>query len=57
MADAAYAILIKDPATCTGNLYFDEEILEAEGITDFEQYRAEKGKTLFRNYLKWFVQK
>lgn len=45
MADAAYAILIKDPASCTGNLYFDEDVLKAEQIADLEQYRAEKCKS------------
>lgn len=46
MADAAYAILIKDPTTYSGNLCFDDDILRAEGITDIEQYRAEKGRIL-----------
>lgn len=44
VADAAYAILIRDPVSCTGNLYFDEDVLKAEQITDLEQYRAEKCK-------------
>ena len=38
MADAAYAILIKDPSTCTGNFFIDETVLKGEGITDFKQY-------------------
>lgn len=46
MADAAYAILIKDPVRYTGNLCFDEDILKAEKITDLEQYRAERGRYL-----------
>lgn len=38
MADAAYAILIRDPKTCTGNFYIDEQVLAQEGITDMKQY-------------------
>ncbi|CRL00470.1 CLUMA_CG013732, isoform A [Clunio marinus] len=38
MADAAYAILIKEPRTCTGNFYIDEKILKESGITDMKQY-------------------
>lgn len=38
IADAAYAILIKDPKTTTGNFYIDDEVLNAEGITDLKQY-------------------
>lgn len=43
MADAAYAILIRDPKSFTGNLLFDEEVLVSEGISNFEQYRADPG--------------
>lgn len=38
MADAAYAILIKEPRTATGNFYIDERILTDAGITDLKQY-------------------
>lgn len=38
MADAAYAILCKDPRQSTGNFYIDDEVLQEEGITDFVQY-------------------
>lgn len=38
MADAAYAILIQDPKTCTGNFFIDEEILKKSGVTNLEQY-------------------
>lgn len=38
VADSAYAILIRDPGTCTGNFYIDEQILAEEGITDLKQY-------------------
>jgi len=38
VADAAHAILVSDPATCTGNCFIDEAVLEGEGITDFRRY-------------------
>ncbi|XP_039955554.1 hydroxysteroid dehydrogenase-like protein 2 [Bactrocera neohumeralis] len=38
MADAAYAILCKDPNTCTGNFFIDEEVLIAEGVQDLKRY-------------------
>ncbi|CRK96054.1 CLUMA_CG009491, isoform A [Clunio marinus] len=38
MADSAYALLIRDPGSCTGNFYTDEEVLIEEGITEFKQY-------------------
>lgn len=41
MADAAYAILIKNPRECTGNFFIDQEILTNEGITNFRQYACE----------------
>ena len=41
LADAAYAILNRDPKVCTGNFFIDEEVLRAEGVTDFSQYAHE----------------
>ncbi|HLX92893.1 MAG TPA: NAD(P)-dependent oxidoreductase [Puia sp.] len=38
VADAAYYILKKRSFECTGNFFIDEEILRAEGITNFESY-------------------
>jgi NAD(P)-dependent dehydrogenase (short-subunit alcohol dehydrogenase family) len=38
MADAAYAILVRDPKAFTGNFYIDEEILQAVGVVDMKQY-------------------
>ncbi len=38
MADAAYAILTQDSRQATGNFYLDEEVLKAQGVTDFDQY-------------------
>jgi citronellol/citronellal dehydrogenase len=46
MADAAYAILIRDSKTCTGNFFIDEEVLATEGVKNFEKYRVNPDKTL-----------
>ena len=40
MADAASAILQKDAKTVSGHFYIDEEVLRAEGVTDFAEYRV-----------------
>ena len=37
-ADAAYAIVSRDPRECTGNAYIDDEVLAEEGITDLSKY-------------------
>jgi citronellol/citronellal dehydrogenase len=39
MGDAAHAILVRRSRQCTGNLFIDDEVLRAEGITDFARYR------------------
>jgi citronellol/citronellal dehydrogenase len=39
MADAAHAILTRSSRECTGNFYIDEDVLRAEGVTDFSRYR------------------
>ena len=41
VADAAYAILVRDPRECTGNTFIDDELLAEEGITDLSGYSAE----------------
>ena len=38
MADAAYAILSRPSRECTGNFFIDEEVLRAEGVSDFSRY-------------------
>ncbi|WP_027929021.1 SDR family oxidoreductase [Amycolatopsis thermoflava] len=43
MADAAHAILVRDPRFCTGNFFLDDEVLADEGVTDFGRYRAGSG--------------
>ncbi len=41
MADAAYYILSRNSRECTGNFFVDEEVLKAEGTTDFAKYRID----------------
>ena len=41
MADAAYYILSRPSRECTGNFFVDEEVLKAEGLTDFAKYRVD----------------
>lgn len=38
MSDAAHAILRRDPKECTGNFFIDDDVLVAEGVTDFSVY-------------------
>ena len=38
VADAACVILAKDSKTATGQFFIDEDVLRAEGITDFSEY-------------------
>ncbi len=47
IADAAYAILTRDSRTCSGNFFIDDEVLRAEGVSDFEQYAVSIGTPLF----------
>lgn len=46
MADAAYAIFNRDAKIYTGNFVLDDEILRADGITDFEPYRYDCSEAL-----------
>ncbi|WP_018627620.1 SDR family oxidoreductase [Niabella aurantiaca] len=47
VADAAFFILQKNAASCTGNCFLDEEVLSAEGITDFTPYAVTPGGPLY----------
>ena len=50
MADAALAILTRDPASCTGNFFIDEEVLKQEGVSDFSMYQHEDAKQLMADF-------
>jgi citronellol/citronellal dehydrogenase len=46
VADAARAVLVRDSRACTGNFFLDEEVLAAEGVSDFSRYAVEPGNPL-----------
>jgi citronellol/citronellal dehydrogenase len=41
MADAAYAIFMRPARETSGNFFIDEEVLRAEGVSDFSAYARE----------------
>ncbi len=47
MADAAYYIVSKNAAECTGNNFIDEKILQEEGISDFDKYSVTPNGKLY----------
>ncbi|NCI45140.1 SDR family oxidoreductase [Sediminibacterium soli] len=49
LADAAYYILRKPAADCSGNTFIDEQVLAAEGITDLEKYAVTPGGQLYQD--------
>jgi citronellol/citronellal dehydrogenase len=49
LADAAYYILSKPSAECTGNTFVDDEVLAKEGITDLEKYAVVPGAQLYND--------
>jgi citronellol/citronellal dehydrogenase len=46
VADAARAILVRAARSNTGQFFLDEEVLAAEGVTDFERYAVQPGAQL-----------
>ena len=46
MADAAHAVLSRDPRTCTGRFLIDDEVLAEEGVTDLSGYGGTEGELL-----------
>ena len=47
ISDAAFYILSRDPAECSGNCFTDEEVLANEGITDLDKYAVVPGEDLY----------
>jgi citronellol/citronellal dehydrogenase len=47
MADAAHAVLTRDPKQCTGNFFIDDEVLRAAGVVDLDQYAVTPGNKQF----------
>ena len=50
MADAAYAIFAKPAKECTGNFFVDEDLLRAEGVTDFTRYAVDPSVELYPDF-------
>jgi citronellol/citronellal dehydrogenase len=51
MADAAYAVLSRNSRESTGNFFMDDEVLKAEGVTNFDQYAVDPSKIICDLYL------
>jgi citronellol/citronellal dehydrogenase len=49
MGDAAHAILTKPSREFTGRFCIDDEVLRAEGVTDFDQYACVPGNELVQD--------
>lgn len=50
MADAAYAILTRLSGDCTGNFFLDDDVLAAEGVTEFDPYAVTPGVELLPDF-------
>jgi citronellol/citronellal dehydrogenase len=50
VADAAHAILTRDPKSCTGNFFLDDEVLTEEGVDDLTPYAIEPGQPLILDF-------
>jgi citronellol/citronellal dehydrogenase len=50
MADAAHTILVRNSRDCTGQFFIDDEVLAAEGVTDFDQYAVTPGAALMPDF-------
>jgi citronellol/citronellal dehydrogenase len=50
MADAAHAILTKPSREFTGKFCVDEDVLRAEGVTDFSRYATVPGAELIPDF-------
>src|SRR5882757_2672754 len=50
MADAAHAILSRPARECTGNFFIDDEVLAAEGVTNFDKYAVSPGTPLMPDF-------
>ena len=50
MADAAYAILTRNSADCTGNFFIDDDVLQSEGVHDFSSYSDADAESLMPDF-------
>jgi citronellol/citronellal dehydrogenase len=49
MADAAHAILSRDPKEATGRFFIDEEVLARTGVKNFDRYAVKAGAPLMKD--------
>lgn len=49
VADAAFIILSRSAESCTGNFFIDEDVLQAEGVTDFGKYAVNPSESLMKD--------
>jgi len=50
VADAAHAVLTRPSRECTGNFFIDEDVLRAEGATDFKSYAVSPDRPLMPDF-------
>lgn len=50
VADAAYAIIIRNSMDCSGNFFIDENVLQENGITNFDDYAVTPGGKLVADF-------
>ena len=50
VSDAAYAIFTKDSREYTGQFAIDEDVLRADGVTDFDRYAVKPGAELVQDF-------
>ena len=43
-------MLKRDSSECTGNFFLDQDVLEEEGVSDFDQYAIEPGEKLVSDF-------
>jgi citronellol/citronellal dehydrogenase len=49
MADAAHSILCRNSKTSSGNFFIDEDVLRADGVSDFDKYASKPGEPLMKD--------
>ena len=47
VAEAAHAIVVRDSRSVTGHFFIDEEVLRAQGVTDFAHFAVTPGAKLY----------
>lgn len=50
IADAAHWIFTQDSATCTGNFFVDDEVLEKAGVSNLDHYAVTPGADLYPDF-------